>query len=304
MDNYVRSRLCRGLFAELGVPRVARIERVRSGRLSGVDRLHLPDGSTRILKHSSVPGASEHWMLRYLRQQNLPAPVLLADGTLEGTLAMLLEDLGEPIRTATHTEVVRTAALLHGGNPAGWLVQLDEPTLAALPVRAFDHLELLFLDGRYLDAQDVREHLAALACVAARRASGAERAPWGLCHGELDGGAVHIGESGCRLLGFGKSIVGPCLLDLASYSGLCGPVDPSATRDLIQLYIHAGGHPGASADRGGLSAQCWALGWYRVHAAARLLSCAVTGTNGVDTDPYYPQVLRQLLKEARELLGA
>jgi hypothetical protein len=69
--------------------------------------------------------------------------------------------------------------------------------------------------------------------------------------------------------------------------------------------VHAGGHPEALSDRGGLPAEYWVLGWHRVQAAHWLLSCATTiGIDGPDTDARHVTVLRRQLTGALDLLGA
>jgi hypothetical protein len=304
MDGFVRSRECRSLLAALGIPAVVTSEPIRIWRLSGVERLRLPCGSSVVFKHAVAPFTSEHDVLADLAEQGVPVPILRAATLLDGMLGMIMDDLGTPLREPTEREAAIAAVHLHAANPPTWLDTLDEPSLAALPGRALTCLDQLAAAGRYGDTGDLRHHLAALDDLVPVLAAGAERPPFGLCHGELHPSAVHIGpNSGWRLLDFAMALVGPGLLDLASWSGLRRPADPPTTRRLIEQYVRAGGHHEALTDRGGLPAEYWALGWHRVQAAHWLLDCAVTGIDGPDTDARHIEILRRQLTSAIELLA-
>jgi Phosphotransferase enzyme family len=170
--------------------------------------------------------------------------------------------------------------------------------------QGLDHLTHLRADGRYPGAHDLLADLGALARAAQRRAAGAERAPWGFCHGELHPSAVHISHCGRHVIDFAMAITGPGLFDLAGWTGLRRPPNPALTRHLIDLYVNSGGHPDALTDRAGLPAERWALGWHRIHAATWLLRCATTGIDTPDTDLHHLPVLRRQLTSARTLLDA
>ena len=233
----------------------------------------------------------------------MPVPALRAAMLQDGMLGMLLEDLGDSIREPTERDTAIAAVRLHTAVPPTWLDRHDEPELAALPDRALTCLEHPHAAGRYGGTDDLRDHLAGLAEVAQVRAVGADRPPLGLCHGELHPTALHLGRTGWRLLDFAMALVGPQLLDLAAWSGLRRPPDPPATRALIEQYVRAGGHHEALADRGGLPAEYWALGWHRIQAAHWLLECAISGIDGPDTDARHIHVLRRQLTSARQLLN-
>jgi aminoglycoside/choline kinase family phosphotransferase len=303
MDSFVRSRECRSLRAALGVMAVVDSEPIRIWRLSGVERLRLPDGSTVVFKYATRPFTSEHQILTDLAKHGVPVPRLRAATVRDGVLGMILDDLGGPIRDATPQDAAVAAVRLHAATPPTWLDPLNEPALTALPGQAIACLDQLQAAGRYSDTSDLRDHLTALHRIAPALAAGAERQPFGMCHGELHPSALHITPTGWRLLDFAMALHGPGLLDLAAWSGLRQPADPPTTRHLLQRYVRAGGHPDALADRGGLPAEHWALGWHRIHAAHWLLDCAVTGIDGPDTDTRHLTVLRRQLTSALELLS-
>lgn len=79
--------------------------------------------------------------------------------------------------------------------------------------------------------------------------------------------SVHIGPAGTHLLYFARAFRGPGLPDLASWQGTIDDPDPERLRDTVAAYVAAGGPKTATADRGGLDAASWALGWHRVWAA-------------------------------------
>jgi hypothetical protein len=298
------SRLVARLAAEANLPRVTEREPIRVWRLSGVERLRLAGGSTVVVKYARRPFTGEHRVLAHVAAQGVPVPQVHAAAMLDGMLGMILEDLGTPGRAPTEQDAVAAAVHLHGTRPAPWLDRLGEAALAALPGQTLACLEQLRATGRLTDASDLLGHLAALDRLAPARAAGAERPPFGPCHGELHPSALHLGHTGGHLLDFAMAFTGPGLLDLAAWSGLRRPADPRRTRGLIEQYPCSGGHPDALADRGGLPAERWALGWHRVQAAAWLLACSASGVDEPATDSRHLLVLRRQLTGARELLAA
>ena len=304
-----RARLRELLLHDLGVaPGAVRCEPIRAWRLSHVERLHLPRPLRRghrsvVFKAALAPFLTEHEVLAEIGAQ-LPVPRLLAVRREADVLGMLLEDLGDPVRPSTQTDALAAALAVHATSVPLGLAVLDSPQLAGLPGRARGLWRRLCAAGRYPDTEDLDQLLAGLEWVAASRARGARLRPFGMCHGELHPSAVHIGTRAWRVLDFAMAFRGPGLLDLASWPGLGSPADPAATRTLIRAYVAAGGHPEALADRGGLPAERWALGWHRVHAAHWHLHCAATGIDGPDTDPHTIEVLRRQLGGAVDLLAA
>lgn len=302
MNGFVRSQQRLAVLADLGAPTVLATEPIRIWRLSGVERIIL-HGENVVFKYALAPFTNEHTVLADLNQQGVPVPALRAAAVVDGMLGMILEDLGNPVRDATEHDAAVTAVRLHGAEVPAGLDRLGEQELAALPGQALNYLDRLQIEGRYSGTDDLRNHLTALDRVATQRATGADRPPFGLCHGELHPSAVHIRPAGWRALDFAMALHGPGLLDLAAWSGLRLPPDPPRTRALIERYVHLGGHPEVTADRGGLPAEHWALGWHRVQAAHWLLSCAVNGIDAPDTDNRHLTVLRRQLTGARHLLA-
>ncbi|MGH3720830.1 MAG: phosphotransferase family protein [Pseudonocardiaceae bacterium] len=302
MNQVAVSRLLARLVAEAGLPRVVRREPIRVWRLSGVERLRPSGGPTVVFKYALAPFTGEDRVLAEVAAHGVPVPRVHAAVVFDGMLGMILEDLGDPVRAATEHDAAVAAVRLHAVPPAAWLDRLGESDLAALPSAALACLDALCAAGRFTDAGDLFRPLTTLHHMAPARAAGTERPPFGLCHGELHPSAVLITPTGWRLLDFAMALHGPGLLDLAAWSGLRRPADPPRTRDLLERYVHIGGHRDALTDRGGLPAERWALGWHRVQAATWLLTCAATGVDDPATDPRHLLVLHRQLTSAHELL--
>ncbi|MBO0876919.1 MAG: phosphotransferase [Pseudonocardia sp.] len=303
MDGFVRSQECRELLSALGVHAVLSSEELHAWRLSGVERLYLANGDTAVFKYALRPFLDEHRVLAHLREHGVPVPELRATTTRNGMLGMLLKDLGPPIREPTEQDAAAAAVRLHAALAPTWLDTLDEAALAALPGQTLARLEDLQAAGRFPHAGDLLDALTALDRIATSRAVGADRPPFGFCHGELHPSAVHVTAHGYHVLDFAMALRGPGLLDLAAWSGLRKPANPSGTRRLMQAYVHAGGDPAALTDRGGLPPERWALGWHRIQAAHWLLGCATNGIDPPDTDARHTTVLRRQLTSAAELLA-
>jgi hypothetical protein len=301
IDPAAATLLCHHL-ADLAGVRVTARDPIRVWALSGVERLHLADGSTAVLKYAVPPFTREREALAAAAAGGVPTPALRTWTVSGGMLGMLLEDLGHPTRDADAADAADAAARLHAIQYVPSLAWLGETALAQLPGQAIGHLNDLWTVGRYPGTGDLLTRLLALDIAAPTRAAGAERPPFGLCHGELHPTSVHVGAGGWRLVDFGMAHNGPGLLDLATWYGTRTPPDPATLRQLIDRYVAAGGHPGAHADRGGLDAAGWALAWHRIHAAAWLLEQAAARVFSPDTDARHVQVLRRQLAGAVDLL--
>ncbi|MEU5726772.1 aminoglycoside phosphotransferase [Micromonospora sp. NPDC047738] len=271
---------------------------IQAWELSAVERLFLADGSSIVYKAAAAPFAGEAAVLRALGEQDADVPVLHGYAIRRGTLGMLMDDLGEPLRPPTAAEAAAAAAQVHALPPLSMLPAFDQAALACLPEQALDALAALRQQARFLNTDLVEELLEKLAKVARRRADGAERPPFGLCHGEVHPTSLHVSRTGCHLVDWAKAFTGPGLLDLATWFGTRTPAKPARLARLIHNYISAGGHPAAATDRGGLPAAQWALGWHRVWAAWWFLTTGAAGHHRPDTDQRHHQIVQ------RQLLGA
>jgi hypothetical protein len=277
---------------------------IRAWTLSRVERLVFLDGATAIYKIATEPFTTENRVLLAADAVGLPVPAVIGAVVRCDVLGMVIEDLGEPVREATDDDGIVAAIALHGApsNPA--LPELDGDALAALPALAREHLHRLRDEGRWTaGTDDIAGMLDALASGAAKRAEGATTAPWGWVHSEFHPTSLHIGKGGWRLLDFARAFTGPGLLDLVSWFGTVDDADPVRLRCYIEAYVAAGGHPTALAERGGLTAQDWALGWHRVWVIEWFMEQALRWIKDPAQDETYIDVVRRHLKTAVHLLG-
>jgi aminoglycoside phosphotransferase len=97
---------------------VVRREPVRVWSMSGVERLHLQDGTTAILKYAVERFAGEAAVLAHAAGHGVPVPRLLASTVqADGSGAMLLEDLGEPVKEADLQDAAAAAVAIHACPP-------------------------------------------------------------------------------------------------------------------------------------------------------------------------------------------
>ncbi|MFI5938125.1 hypothetical protein [Actinoplanes sp. NPDC051494] len=294
-----RDRLAADLCTATGLPAPLRHEPIRRWQLSGVERLHLADTTTVIFKYAGDPFTSEADHLRAAAATAIPVPAVYAAARDDGFLAMILEDLGEPVRVATDHDAAIAAAHLHRTPALTTAPSLD---LAALPSAALTALHQLNAVGRLLDAGELIDLLTALARAADARAAGAGLPPYGTVHGELHPTSLHIGARGWRLLDFAKTFTGPGLLDLATWQGTRLPPDRSRFNALLEGYLTAGGPRETLAPRGGQPADTWALGWHRVWAAAWFLRHTAAGIPVSDNDTTTSAIVQRQLRAAVHLL--
>jgi hypothetical protein len=302
IDAASADQLRRDLLTAAGHERAGR-QVIQEWELSTVQRLHLIDGSSVICKLATSPFTGEAAVLRYLNEHGAAVPHLHGYTLRPQALGMLMEDLGDPLRPATIAEAAAVARAIHAIPPVPALPVFDQRTLARLPEQALAALDELHRQGRFVDtsAEDLLRRLAA---VAGRRADGAEREPFGLCHGEFHRSSLHVSRTGCRLVDWAKAFTGPGLLDLATWFGTRSAADPAQLTRLIRAYVAAGGSTDAHSDRGGLPAAQWALGWHRVWAAWWFLTTAAAGHHQPHTDGPHAQVVHRQLHAAVQLLDA
>ncbi|MFE1192590.1 aminoglycoside phosphotransferase family protein [Streptomyces olivaceoviridis] len=280
----------------------AKREEVRVWSMSGVERVTFPDGSTRIFKYAKRPFDSEDQALRLAHTLGIPAPKVYHSVRIEGWLGMLLEDLGTPTREADDLDGAAAAVVLHRTRTAGALPVLHEEGLRALPSRALDHLDQLRKADRWRDTGDIEHALDQIAQAAGTRARETTVAPFGWVHSEFHPTSLHIGRRGWRLLDFARAFTGPGLLDLASWHGTLDDPDPVRLRVFLESYVTEGGTPDALAERGGLPAEKWALGWHRMWAVEWFMEQSIRWINDPATDPTYIKVVRRHLTDALQLL--
>jgi len=256
------------LLADAGLPPGYRCELVRQVfPFSGVWRLRFGQrgggpGAV-IYKRARTPLDREHVALAYAAAGGMPVPRLLAARQDDGWAGILMSDLGQPSRPATAADGARLAAMIHRVPGAGsGLPRVTAADLAAIPQRIAQRAALHGLSEVTVRAA------AAIAGRARHLAAPALIGPLGLCHSEWHPDSILIDDQGqAHVYDWARAFTGPGLLDLASWHGTRGAPDLAATRALIEDYVRAGGHPAALADRAGLPAEAWALGWHRLWAA-------------------------------------
>jgi hypothetical protein len=301
VDDHLTTDLLADLCDLVDQP-VPQREEVRVWSMSGVERVSFSDGGTRIFKYAKRPFDSEDQALRLADNLGIPAPKVYASARIEGWLGMLLEDLGTPIRDADDLDGAAAAVVLHRTPTAGALPVLDEEGLRALPRRALDHLDQLRKADRWQDSDDIERDLDQITQAADTRAQGATVAPFGWTHSEFHPTSLHIGQRGWRLLDFARAFTGPGLLDLASWHGTIERPEPVRLRVFLESYVTEGGTPDALAERGGLTAEKWALGWHRMWAVEWFMEQSIRWINDPATDPTYIKVVRRHLTDSLQLL--
>ncbi|WP_344899394.1 phosphotransferase [Actinomadura meridiana] len=124
--------------------------------MSAVERLFLEGGSTAILKYAVAEFAAEANVLRHASVHGAPVPQLMASTVQgDGSLVMIMEDLGTEIREAGLKDAAEAAVSIHACPPLPGRPVLDADGLAALPGKALGWLDALRAEGRWLDADDI-----------------------------------------------------------------------------------------------------------------------------------------------------
>jgi hypothetical protein len=288
--------LLKCLLADAGLPGDPVREPMRVWAHSGVERLRFPGGTSMVFKHADAPFDREHLALRLAARHGLPVPNVRAARTESGVLAMLMDDLGQPVREADDYDGACAAARLHQVTGAAWLARVNAARLAAMPHRISARLNRL---GRPAAAGPIHS----LKGAAASRSAGAELPPFGLCHSQYHPTSLHIGARGWHLLDFARVFNGPGLLDLASWYGTLTAPSPARTLGLIESYVAVGGPRPALSARGGLDAASWALGWHRIWVADWFTQQVERGWADGAEDTWTSAITRHLT-EAATLLKA
>jgi hypothetical protein len=301
MDTTLNTELLDNLLTLTGRSTTSR-EEVRVWSMSGVERLTFTDGTTAIFKYAKKPFDTEDQALRLACTLGVPVPAVHASAVVDGWLGMLLEDLGPAAREADDLDGATAAVVLHRTRTAATLPVLDQEGLRRLPSRALEHLAQLRKAERWQDTDDVEDALDRLAQAAEARSAGATVAPFSWVHSEFHPTSLHIGRHGWRLLDFARAFTGPGLLDLASWHGTLDTPDPVRLRIFLDAYVAEGGTPDALAQRGGLPAEKWALGWHRIWAIEWFMEQSIRWINDPATDPAYIKVVRRHLTDTLHLL--
>jgi hypothetical protein len=301
MDTTLNTELLDNLLTLTGRSTASR-EEVRVWSMSGVERLTFTDGTTAIFKYAKKPFDTEDQALRLAHTLGVPVPAVHASAVVDGWLGMLLEDLGPAAREADDLDGATAAVVLHRTHTAATLPVLDQEGLRRLPSRALEHLAQLRKAERWQNTDDVEDALDRLAQAAEARSAGATTAPFGWVHSEFHPTSLHIGRHGWRLLDFARAFTGPGLLDLASWHGTLDTPDPVRLRIFLDTYVTEGGTPDALAERGGLPAQQWALGWHRIWAIEWFMEQSIRWIIDPATDPAYIKAVRRHLTDTLHLL--
>lgn len=298
----VRPATLNALTDRLGIT-IQRREEIRVWSMSGVERLFLADAETAILKYAIEVFAAEPRILEHAARHRAPVPRLWADLSQDdGSVVMIMEDLGPQVREATLADAATAAVAVHKCPPPLHGPVLNANGLADLPSRALGWLDALQETDRWPGANDFRRDLGKLEKVARRRAGGAAIPPYGMCHSEFHPTSIHIGP-GERLaiMDWARAYTGNGLLDLVSWQGTPEPLDLEAVSELITAYVAAGGPPEATADRGGLPAHVWASGWDKLWIVEWFLESTFRWGDPAD-DQSVRQAISVHLAEAVECL--
>jgi hypothetical protein len=278
------------------------VEVLHSWALSHVERLALPDNSTVVFKAAREPFTHEDDALTSAWQAGANVPRLLTSARGATTLGMLMQDLGRSVRDPDEEDGAIAAVHLHSAAVPDFLAPGDTTWLASLPHRALRTLDVLQQQGRWEGAGDIATMLRTIAQAAPARAEGTMLRPYGWVHSEFHPTSLLITRERVYVCDLARAFRGPGLLDLVSWHGTITPADPDRARAFLERYVHAGGPAEALHDRGGLSAQEWALGWHRVWVVEWYLAQAAQWIADPAADHTYERVVRAHTAEAVQLL--
>ena len=196
-------------------------------QLSRVERVHLEDGSSIIIKRSRSPLTAEGRVLQSLRTTDIPLADLYLADEHEDTLTLLIEDLGPSRRQPSVTEAAAAAVRAHAAPPPDGLPVMDQEALQSLPRTIAAGIESLDSSGRWRRTDRLRGLLETISGLAPELSQSASMPPFGLCHSEFHPTSLHVGEAKTALVDWARAYVGPGLLDLASWFQM-GATPPDA----------------------------------------------------------------------------
>ncbi|WP_201296753.1 MULTISPECIES: hypothetical protein [unclassified Nocardiopsis] len=279
------------------------VEVLHSWALSHVERLTLPDGDTVVFKAAREPFTHEDDALVSARQTGMNVPRLFTVIRKATTLGMLMQDLGRSVREPGEKDGAAAAVRLHSAAVPDFLAPCGTGWLASLPRRALRTLDVLREQRRWEGAGDIATMLHTIAQAAPTRTEGTLLRPYGWVHSEFHPTSLLItADDHVFICDLARAFHGPGLLDLVSWHGTITPADPDRARAFLERYVHAGGPAEALHDRGGLTAQEWALGWHRVWIVEWYLAQAAQWIANPADDPVYEHVVRTHTAEAAQLL--
>lgn len=134
MNSTTIAELADQLVLRAGFNGISQRDTLHAGDCAGVHRLHVADEEghrTVIFKHATPP-TTEAATLQWLAHHHMPVPHLLASDQLDGTLGLLLQDLGPPLRQPTLTDAGQAAAAAHRVPPVAGTAVLDTTRVADL----------------------------------------------------------------------------------------------------------------------------------------------------------------------------
>ncbi len=270
--------------------------------MSGVERLTFADGTTAIFKYAKKPFDSEDQALRLAAPLGVPVPAVHASAVVDGWLGMLLEDLGPAAREADDLDGATAAVVLHRTRTAAALPVLDQEGLARLPSRALEHLGQLRKAERWQDTDDIEDALDRTAQAAEARSAGTTVAPFGWVHSEFHPTSLHIGHTAGGCWTSPAPSPAPACSTSPAGTAPSTPPTPYACASSWSTYVTEGGTPDALAERGGLPAEKWALGWHRMWAVEWFMEQSIRWINDPATDPAYINAVRRHLTDVLHLL--
>jgi hypothetical protein len=116
-----------------------------------------------------------------------------------------------------------------------------------------------------------------------------------MAHSEFHPTSIHIGEDGrLAVMDWARAYTGSGLLDLVSWQGTTEPIDVDKVSALIDAYLAAGGPEEAKAERGGLPAPIWAIGWDKLWVTEWFLQSHARWGDPRDDEWMRPIVARHL----------
>ena len=271
-------------------------------RLSHVERIHLNDGRSIVLKMSRSPMKDDGRVQAALEGSGIPLAQLHLVWPNCDTATIVMEDLGPSRRNATLEEGANVAVKVHAANPPAGLPVLGGDALCQLPSDIESGIKTLDSHGRWLDLDRIQPTITGLVKRAAELSRNANTAPFGLCHNEFNPTSLHIGTRKTALVDWGRPFIGPGLIDLAGWFWTTEKPDLPALRGMIDAYVTAGGAPASKLERAFMEPERWAYFWHRLWIVKWFVTCQTTWQADRSQDGDWQRVIERHLDEADQLL--